>query len=213
MQGNGSVCSYLRRSVNVANDAPCQANPGHVRRLLGQHHPQLTSCWQKLAEQKTIWRQPCAADQPSSPVLPNNRCQALTRTERRRLRKARGRRQKPQDYCKQWPLARLVWLEGFQVRKAWDGMRAPWDGMRHCRPAVVGLCCTQETTSGAVLVPQYTDCSEKPTVKALASNPCSFTSARTSRLPIVGDTQTICNGSAESRGLAWAPRIASGHVA
>lgn len=103
--------------------------------------------------------------------------------------------------------------EGFQVRKAWDGMRAPWDGMRHCRPAVVGLCCTQETTPGAVLVPQYTDCSEKPTVKALASNPCSFTSARTSRLPIVGDTQTICNGSAESRGLAWAPRIASGHVA
>lgn len=122
MQENGSVCSYLRRSVNVANDAPCQANPGHVRRLLGQHHPQLTSCWQKLAEQKTIWRQPCAADQPSSPVLPNNRCQALTRTERRRLRKARGRRQKPQDYCKQWP-GRVPGAEGM----GWDARAMGWD--------------------------------------------------------------------------------------
>ncbi len=47
--------------------------------------------------------------------------------------------------------------------------------MRHCRPsaALVGLCCTQETTSGAVPAQQYANCSEEPTVKASASSPYS----------------------------------------
>ena len=37
-------------------------------------------------------------------------------------------------------------------------------------PAFVRLCRTQETT-GAVPAQEYVDCSEKPTVKASASNP------------------------------------------
>ena len=77
-------------------------------------------------------------------------------------------------------------------------------------PALVGLCCTQETTSGAVPAQQYANCSKEPTVKASASSPYSL-SKRTSRLPAV--THISCHGSAGSKDLAWALCIASGHAA
>ncbi len=44
----------------------------------------------------------------------------------------------------------------------------------HAGPALVGLCCTQDTTSGAVPAKQYANCSEETTVKASASSPFFF---------------------------------------
>ena len=64
---------------------------------------------------------------------------------------------------------RLVWLVGGGVWRAWD---AP----------LIGLCRTQETTSGAVPAQQYAECSEEHTVKASASTPYSLPNARAGSL-------------------------------
>ena len=79
-------------------------------------------------------------------------------------------------------------------------------------PAIVGLCRTQETTSGAVPAQEYTDCSEEPTVEASASRPFALPNARASE-PAPAVTHISCQSSAGSRALAWALCIASGHAA
>ncbi len=72
---------------------------------------------------------------------------------------------------------RLVWLVGRVWRAGVEGM-----GCATADPALVGLCCTQETTSGAVPAQQYAICSKEPTVKASASSPYSLPSARAGSL-------------------------------
>ena len=49
-------------------------------------------------------------------------------------------------------------------------------------PAFIGLCRTQETTSGAVPARQYAQCSEEHTIKASASTPYSLPNARAGSL-------------------------------
>ena len=77
-------------------------------------------------------------------------------------------------------------------------------------PALIGLCRTQETTSGAVPAQQYAECSEEHTVKSISIHSI-FTSQRTSRLPAV--THISCQGSAGSRALACTLCIATAHAA
>ena len=117
-----------------------------------------------------------------------------------------GKRQEPQDYGEILSGRWLTNAAGMAGRGAGvEGM-----GCATAGPAFVGLCRTQEITSGAVPAQQYAECSEEHTVKASASSPV-FTSQRTSRLPAV--THISCQGSAGSRALACALCIASGHAA
>ena len=53
-----------------------------------------------------------------------------------------------------------------------------WDAPLQTGPAFVGLCRTQETTSGAAPAQLYADCNEKVIVKASASIPYSLLNAR-----------------------------------
>ena len=80
-------------------------------------------------------------------------------------------------------------------------------------PAFVGLCRTQETSSGAVPAQQYLECSEEHTISISIQG--RFTSERTNRLPAVTHIISAARASrsAGSRALACALCIASGHAA
>ena len=89
-----------------------------------------------------------------------------------------GKRQEPQDYGKILSGRWLTNAAGMAGRGAGvEGM-----GCATAGPAFIGLCRTQETTSGAVPAQQYAECSEEHTVKASASTPYSLPNARAGSL-------------------------------
>ena len=89
-----------------------------------------------------------------------------------------GKRQEPQDYGKILSGRWLTNAAGMAGRGAGvEGMACATAG-----PAFIGLCRTQETTSGAVPAQQYAECSEEHTVKASASTPYSLPNARAGSL-------------------------------
>ena len=89
-----------------------------------------------------------------------------------------GKRQEPQDYGKILSGRWLTNAAGMAGRGAGvEGMACATAG-----PALIGLCRTQETTSGAVPAQQYAECSEEHTVKASASTPYSLPNARAGSL-------------------------------
>ena len=90
----------------------------------------------------------------------------------------KGKRQEPQDYGKILSGRWLTNAAGMAGRGAGvEGM-----GCATAGPAFIGLCRTQETTSGAVPAQQYAECSEEHTVKASASTPYSLPNARAGSL-------------------------------
>ena len=118
----------------------------------------------------------------------------------------KGKRQEPQDYGKILSGRWLTNAAGMAGRGAGvEGM-----GCATAGPALIGLCRTQETTSGAVPAQQYAECSEEHTVKSISIHSI-FTSQRTSQLPAV--THISCQGNAGSRALACALCIATAHAA
>ena len=90
----------------------------------------------------------------------------------------KGKRQEPQDHGKILSGRWLTNAAGMAGRGAGvEGM-----GCATAGPAFIGLCRTQETTSGAVPAQQYAECSEEHTVKASASTPYSLPNARAGSL-------------------------------
>jgi hypothetical protein len=159
-------------------------------RLTGQGRGKqpLNNCYCARAPPETFKRDSwgCAAAQPSpaqpspaqpSPAQPSPRrrqAQALARGERLRPRQEA----RAQDYGKILSGRWLTNAAGMAGRGAGvEGMGCVTAG-----PALVGLCCTQETTSGAVPAQQYANCSKEPTVKVSASSPYSLSSARAGSL-------------------------------
>ena len=108
--------------------------------------------------------------QPSPPLPSPRRRQAQTLARGQ----GQGKRQEPQDYGKILSGRWLTNAAGMAGRGAGvEGMACATAG-----PAFIGLCHTQETTSGAVPAQQYAECSEEHTVKASASTPYSLPNAR-----------------------------------
>ena len=81
-------------------------------------------------------------------------------------------------------MAKFCQVDGSRTRLVWLVGGAGVEGMACATagPALIGLCRTQETTSGAVPAQQYAECSEEHTVKASASTPYSLPNARAGSL-------------------------------
>ena len=79
-------------------------------------------------------------------------------------------------------MAKFCQVDGSRTRLVGGRVRAEGMGCASAGPAFVGLCRTQETTSGAVPAQQYAECSEEHTVKASASSPYSLPNARAGSL-------------------------------
>ena len=90
----------------------------------------------------------------------------------------KGKRKEPQGYGKFSSGRWLTNAAGVAGRGAGvEGM-----GCATAGPAFVGLCRTQETTSGAVPAQQYAECSEEHTVKPSAFSPYSLPNAQAGSL-------------------------------
>ena len=83
-------------------------------------------------------------------------------------------------------MAKFCQVDGSRTRlvggTAGRGAGVEGMGCATAGPAFIGLCRTQETTSGAVPAQQYAECSEEHTVKASASTPYSLPNARAGSL-------------------------------
>ena len=119
-----------------------------------------------------------AQPSPAQPSPPLPSPTPSTSTCSRRAAKAKARGKSPRTMAKFCQVdgsrTRLVWLVG---GRGVEGMACATAG-----PAFIGLCRTQETTSGAVPAQQYAECSEEHTVKASASTPYSLPNARAGSL-------------------------------
>ena len=158
---------HVRQAILRPSDWPGQRDIT-IKQLFVVRGPRL----KRLKETAGAAPQPSPA-QPSPPLADAKHKHLLASSG-----EGKGRRQEPQDYGKILSGRCLTNTAGMAGRGAGvEGMGCVTAG-----PALVGLCCTQETTSGAVPAQQYANCSKEPTVKASASSPYSLPSARAGSL-------------------------------
>ena len=162
---------HVRQAILRPSDWPGQRDIT-IKQLFVVRGPRL----KRLKETAGAAPQPSPAQpspaQPSpaqpSPPLPSPTPSTSTCSRLRPRQEARA-----QDYGKILSGRWLTNAAGMAGRGAGvEGMGCVTAG-----PALVGLCCTQETTSGAVPAQQHANCSKEPTVKASASTPYSLPSA------------------------------------